>query len=212
MTHSAKTKLRRLPERSVDDMSEIYEILDEGFLCHVAYINEQRPVVIPTLYARDGDRILLHGSTSSGIVRAVRAGSPLSVAVTHVDGLVVARTGFHSSANYRSVVIHGVGRLLDGEEHAKALDIVVNTLYPGRLEDIRENHEIEIRQSASVELKLDEISAKMRTGPPKDDDEDLGTGVWAGVIPVSLMFGTPVPAPDLEDGVEIPDYLDGYQR
>ncbi|MCZ6519827.1 MAG: pyridoxamine 5'-phosphate oxidase family protein, partial [Actinobacteria bacterium] len=112
-----KTQIHRLPERGVTDHQQINEILDEGFVCHAAYIIEDRPVVIPTLYVRNGDLLLLHGSNSSGLVKAVRDGSPLSVGVTHIDGLVVARSGFHSSANYRSVVVHGQGRILTGEEH-----------------------------------------------------------------------------------------------
>ena len=134
---SEKTRIRRLPERGVSDRDQINAILDEGFVCHAAYLTEGRPVIIPTLYARDDDRLLLHGSNVSGLVRAVRAGSPLSVAVTHVDGLVVARSGFHSSANYRSVVVHGRGRLLDGGEQSAALDVLVESLLPGRVEDLR---------------------------------------------------------------------------
>src|SRR3990172_6271641 len=120
-----KTTIRRLPELAVHDREQIHAILDEGFVCHVAYLDDDRPVVIPTLYARDGDRVLLHGSHASGLMQAVKRGSPLSIAVTLVDGLVVARSGFESSANYRSVVIHGTGRLLEGDEHVTALDVIV---------------------------------------------------------------------------------------
>ncbi len=134
---SEKTRIRRLSERGSTDREVINTILDEGFVCHAAYVIDERPVVIPTLYARANDNLLLHGSVSSGLVRAVRTESPLSVAVTHVDGLVVARSGFHSSANYRSVVIHGQGLLLEGIEHREALDVIVEALIPGRLSDIR---------------------------------------------------------------------------
>lgn len=209
---SDKTRIRRLPERGVDDRMVIDAILDEGIVCHAAYVVDDRPVVIPTLYARDGDRLLLHGSTSSGLVKAVRRGSPLSVAVTLLDGIVIARSGFHSSANYRSVVIHGPGRLLDGEEKSRALDTIVEFLIPGRFTDIREPTEAERRQTAIIEMDLTEVSAKVRTGGPKDDPEDLGTGVWAGVVPMRTVAGDPVPAEDLEDGVEVPGYLDPYLR
>lgn len=209
---SDKTRIHRLPEREVDDRSVIDAILDEGFVCHAGYVTEGRPVVIPTLYARDSDRMLLHGSPSSGLARAVREGSPLSVAVTLVDGIVVARSGFHSSANYRSVVVHGAGRLLEGSERARALDIIVEALIPGRLADIREPTELEWRQTAVVELPLAEISAKVRRGGPKDDPADLGTPVWAGEVPLNLVAGTPRPAEDVGDGVPVPPYLDPYRR
>ena len=140
--------IRRLPEKAVDDRAVIDAILDEGYVCHVAYLVDDRPVVIPTLYVRDDDTCLLHGSTASGIAAAARRRSPLSVAVTLVDGLVVARSGFESSVNYRSVVIHGEGTVLSGDAHARALDLMVDGLIPGRLADIRPPTDIELRQTA----------------------------------------------------------------
>lgn len=206
------TQIGRLPERSVEDRGEVNKILDEGFVCHAAYVVDDRPVVIPTLYARDGDRLLIHGSKVSGLIRAVVVGSKLSVTITHVDGLVVARSGFHSSANYRSIVIHGIGRLLEGAEHGRALDVIVERLIPGRTADIRQPTKKELLQTAVFELLLENMSAKVRTGPPHDDDDDIGTGVWAGVIPLTMVAGEPVAAPDLESGVEAPDYLSPYTR
>jgi hypothetical protein len=207
-----KTRIRRLPELAVDDRDLIDDILDEGFVCHVAYLVDDRPVVIPTLYARDGERVLLHGSHASGLMLAVERGSNLSIAVTLVDGLVVARSGFESSANYRSVVVHGTGRLLEDDEHARALDVVVEALIPGRLADIRRPTTKELRKTAIIEVGLSEVSAKVHASPPEDAESDLGTGVWAGVIPMELAFGVPQPAPDLEAGIEIPDYLTAYRR
>lgn len=201
------TRIRRLPDRAVDDRGEIHSILDAGFVCHAAYVASDRPVVIPTLYARDGDRILLHGSSSSGLARAVRRGSALSIGVTHVDGIVVARSGFHSSANYRSVVIHGLGTLLSGEEHFDALNVIVDWLIPGRAGDIRRPTEAELRQTSVMAVNLDEVSAKVRTGGPKDDPADLESNTWAGVIPMWLATGEPLPADDLRDGISMPDYL-----
>lgn len=209
---SDKTRIRRLPERAVDDRATIDAILDEGFVCHVAYITEGRPVVIPTLYARDGDRILLHGSSSMGIARAVRGGSPLSVAVTHVDGLVVARSAFNSSANYRSVVVHGRGRLLEGAERAEALDSVIEKLLPGRIVDLRPSTEKEVRQTSVVEMGLSEVSAKVRSGGPNDDPDDLESDVWAGVVPFRMVAGEAIAAEDLDAGIETPDYLAPYRR
>ena len=207
-----KTQIRRLPERGTDDLETIRAILDEGFVCHAAYLTDGRPVVIPTLYARDGDRLLLHGSNSMGLARAVREGSPLSVAVTHIDGLVVARSAFHSSANYRSVVIHGHGRLLEPDEKVVAFDTIVETLIPGRLADLRASTESETRQTAIIELALDELSAKIRSGGPNDEPEDMELDVWAGVVPFRLVPSDPVPSHDLSAGIKTPEYLKLYQR
>jgi nitroimidazol reductase NimA-like FMN-containing flavoprotein (pyridoxamine 5'-phosphate oxidase superfamily) len=207
-----QTRIRRLPERAVSDLDTIYEILDEGFICHVAYLAEAHPVVIPTLYARAGNTIILHGSTSAGITRAVRRGSPLSIAVTLIDGVVVGRSGFNSSANYRSVVIHGHGRILRGQEHTDALDRVVESLIPGRIKEVRRPTEAEIQQTSTIEVSLDKVSAKVRTGPPKDDESDMDADVWAGVIPLSLASGEPLPDLHLRNGINLPDYLDPYRR
>lgn len=209
---SDKTTIRRLPELAVSDRERIEAILDEGFFCHVAYLVDDRPVVIPTLYAREGDRVLLHGSHASGLMMAVKRGSSLSVAVTHVDGVVVARSGFESSANYRSVVIHGQGTLLEGDEHEAALDVLVEALIPGRLADIRRPTTKELRKTAVIAVGLEEVSAKVHASPPEDAESDLGTGVWAGVVPLRMVAGAPEPGPDLEPGVEIPDYLTAYRR
>lgn len=207
-----KTRIRRLPERSVDDREVIEGILDEGFVCHAAYVIENRPVVIPTLYVRDEDRVLLHGSNSMGLARAVRAGSPLSVAVTLVDGLVLARSSFNSSANYRSVVIHGTGRLLEGDEKAAAFDVIVEKLVPGRLVELRPSTQTEMAQTSVVSLPLEEVSCKVRQGGAEDEGDDLLQPVWAGVVPTRLVFGEPVPEIDLADGIEVPDYLRPYRR
>jgi uncharacterized protein len=207
-----KTRVRRLPERAAFDRATIDAILDEGLVCHAAYLTGGRPVVIPTLYVRDGDRVLIHGSNSMGLARAVRAGSPLSVAVTHLDGLVVARSAFNSSANYRSVVIHGEGRILDGEEQAAAFDIIVERLIPGRLADLRPSTPTEMAQTTVIEIGLEEASAKVRTGGPEDDVADLDEEVWAGVVPMSIAIGEAIPAPDLAEGIHLPDYLRPYRR
>lgn len=209
---SDKTRIRRLPERAVVDRGVVSAILDEGFVCHAAYVTEGRPVVIPTLYVRDGDRVLLHGSNSMGLARAVRAGSPLSVAVTLVDGLVLARSAFNSSANYRSVVIHGEGTLLEGEEKAAAFDVIVEKLVPGRLAELRPSTPSEMAQTSVIALGLEEVSAKVRDGGPDDEAEDLSEPVWAGVVPARLVFDEPVPDIDLAEDIQVPDYLRPYRR
>jgi nitroimidazol reductase NimA-like FMN-containing flavoprotein (pyridoxamine 5'-phosphate oxidase superfamily) len=207
-----KTRIRRLPERAVTEQEAINRILDEGLVCHAGYITDGRPVVIPTLYVRDDERLLLHGSNSMGLARAVRRGSPLSVAITLLDGLVVARSAFNSSANYRSVVIHGYGALLEGDAKADALDVVVDKLIPGRLADLRSSTDSEIAQTAVIGLSLAETSAKVRTGPPDDDPEDLRASAWAGVIPVAAAYGEAIADPDLKPGIDLPDYLNPYRR
>lgn len=209
---SDKTRLNRLPERGVGDRDVIYSILDEGMICHLGYVVDDRPVVIPTLYVRDGDRLLIHGSNTAGMIKAVRRGSQICATVTHFDGLVVARSGFNSSANYRSVVVHGQGRLLSDVEQMRALDIIVERLIPGRTADVRASTESEIKQTSVFEVPLDEVSAKVRTGGPHDEPEDLGRGVWAGVIPLTAEFGEPIPSQDLEEGVPVPGYLNPYHR
>ena len=209
---SDKTRIRRLSERAVFEREQIRAILDEGFVCHAAYVTEGRPVVIPTLYVRDGDRVLIHGSNSMGLARAVRSGSPLSAAVTHVDGLVVARSAFNSSANYRSVVIHGVGRVLEQGEKKEAFDVIIDKLIPGRREELRQSTDSEMAQTSVIELALDEVSAKVRTGGPDDDPEDMETDIWAGVVPMELVSGEAIPAPDLGSGIDVPDYLKPYRR
>jgi uncharacterized protein len=206
------TRIRRIPEKAVSDQETIHQILDEGFICHVAYLDDNRPVVIPTLYARVHDTIILHGSTAAGMTRAVRRGSPLSIAVTLIDGLVVARSGFNSSANYRSVVIHGHGRILQGQEHIDALDRTVEALIPGRTKELRRPSEAEIRQTSTIEVPLDAVSAKVSSGPPEDDEDDMDAHVWAGVIPLHLATGDPIPDPHLPEGISLPDYLDPYRR
>lgn len=210
MTKAAE--IRRHPELGIDDRQQVDAILDEAFVCHVAYLLDERPVVIPTLYVRDRDSILLHGSPASGIVMAVRRASPLSVAVTLVDGVVVARSGFQSSINYRSVVIHGHGSILRDAEHERALDLLVEGLIPGRLADVRRPTRKELQKTSVVSLPIDVLSAKVSTGPPEDEAFDLGTGVWAGVVPMTVSFGEPVPSPDLEPGLHTPDYLTAFRR
>jgi nitroimidazol reductase NimA-like FMN-containing flavoprotein (pyridoxamine 5'-phosphate oxidase superfamily) len=207
-----RTRIGRLPERGVDDRAVLDAILDEGFICHVAYILEDYPVVIPTLYVRDGDRVLLHGSNSSGLTKAARRGSALCISVTHTDGIVVARSGFHSSANYRSAVIHGVGRILTGDEHWNALDIIIEGLIPGRMADLRPTTDAESKQTSVIELRLNEWSVKVRSGGPGDDPADLNSGAWAGVVPLSVVPGEPIASDDLATGIPVPDYLRPYAR
>lgn len=209
---SDKTRIRRLPERGSADRKTIDAVLDEGLVCHAAYVTDGRPVVIPVLYVRDGDRLLLHGSNSMGLARAVREGSPLCVTVTLLDGLVLARSAFNSSANYRSVIVHGMGRLLDRDEKHEAFEIIVDRLLPGRLAELRPSTESEAGQTSVIEISLDEVSAKVRDGDVDDDPEDLPQDIWAGIVPIDTVFGEPIPSADLRPGIETPDYLRPFRR
>jgi nitroimidazol reductase NimA-like FMN-containing flavoprotein (pyridoxamine 5'-phosphate oxidase superfamily) len=203
-----RTKLRRLPERGRFDRETVYSILDAAFVCHVGFVHEGRPVVIPTSFGRDGDRIYIHGSAASRMQRGAAKGIDLCVTVTLVDGLVLARSGFHSSINYRSVVIFGKATpVTDPAEKARALAIFSEHLLPGRWAEIREPSELELKGTSVLSIELNEVSAKVRTGPPKDDEEDYALPVWAGVVPIETRFGTPVPDEKLREGIGVPEYV-----
>jgi nitroimidazol reductase NimA-like FMN-containing flavoprotein (pyridoxamine 5'-phosphate oxidase superfamily) len=195
---TSRTQLKRLPKRGVYGREEIYAILDEGYLCHVGFVVDGQPYVIPTAYARRGDEILLHGSAASRMLRTLGGGVDVCVTVTLVDGFVLARSAFHHSMNYRSVVILGKARVVsEREEKEEALRCLTNHLVPERWEEVRQPTESELKQTAVLALRLEEVSAKGRTGPPKDDAEDLALAVWAGVVPLRTGAGTPVPDADL---------------
>lgn len=199
-----RTKVRRLPERGVYDRDTIYGIIDSGFLCHVAFNAEHGPVVLPTLYGRDGDTLYLHGSSGAHMLRSMRQGIPVSVAITNVDGVVVARSHFHNSINYRSVVVFGTAtEVTDVEEKMLGLKVVTNHILPGRWEEGRKPSTSEFTQTMVLKLPLDEASAKARTGGPKDDPEDMSAPVWAGVLPVGLRAGEPVPDEALDAGIQV---------
>ncbi len=206
-----RTEVRRLAERAIYDREVINAILDEAIVCHVGFVVEGSPVVIPTIHARVDDTLYFHGSPASRMLRSLKKGVAVSVAVTLLDGLVVARTPFHQSLNYRSVVVFGRARLVDDpDEKLAALQAVTDHVTPGRWEDSRPPTDTEVHGTLVLALPLDEASAKVRTGPPVDDEEDLALPHWAGVVPMSLVPGEPIPA----EGVDwsAPDYLTDYQR
>lgn len=210
---SDRTQVRRLPERGYYDRPTIAAILDEGLVCHVGFAVEGRPFVIPTAYARWGDRLLLHGSVASRLFRRLEEGVEVCVAVTLLDALVLARSSFHSSMNYRSVVVFGRARpIRDERRKRQALDVLVEHLAPGRLAEARGPSANELAATQVLELPLEEASAKIRTGPPHDAEEDLDLGIWAGVVPFALEPGPACPAPDLDPGIAIPAYVAGYRR
>lgn len=207
---SERATIRRHADRAVYERDAINAILDEGLIAHVGIIDGTgRPVVIPMAYGRSGDRLYLHGLPASRLMRALASGADVSVTVTLVDGLVLAKSTFSHSINYRSVVIFGTGRLVrDRQAKLEALEVITEHLVPGRSADARGPNERELRGTYVVEIALDEASAKVRTGPPKDDPEDADLPVWTGVIPLAVEAGGPVPANDLA----VPAYARRYRR
>lgn len=197
-----RTTVRRLPDRARYDRDTLHAILDEGLVCHVGFVDEGQPFVIPCSYARVDDRLVLHGSAASRMLRALAGGAPACVSVTLLDGLVLARSAFHHSVNYRSVVVVGrAAEITDPGEKRRALDAIVDHVAPGRAAEVRPPSELELRATRVVWLPLDEASAKVRTGPPKDDEPDLALDVWAGELPLRLEAKEPVPDPGLRPGV-----------
>jgi nitroimidazol reductase NimA-like FMN-containing flavoprotein (pyridoxamine 5'-phosphate oxidase superfamily) len=206
-----RTRLRRLPERGAHDRETIHAILDEGFICHVGFVVDGQPYVIPTGYARVGETLYLHGSSGSRL--GLRPGADVCVTVTLLDGLVLARSAFHHSMNYRSVTVLGRTRLVgDPDEKDVALRAFVEHVVPGRSRAVRGGDRRELAATAVLALPLAEASAKLRSGPPKDDDEDYGLPVWAGVLPLALTPGAPEADPLLDHALPVPAHVAGWRR
>jgi nitroimidazol reductase NimA-like FMN-containing flavoprotein (pyridoxamine 5'-phosphate oxidase superfamily) len=213
LPQTPRTTLKRLPKRGSHDRDTVNRILDEGFICHVGFIIEGQPVVIPTGYARVGEKLFIHGSQASRMLRALKGGSDVCVTVTLIDGLVLARSAFHHSMNYRSVVIFGNARLVDNpDEKLAALYALSEHMIPGRWQEVRGPNEAELQQTTVLELAIDEASAKIRTGPPLDDEEDYALNVWAGVLPMNSTTCPSIADPRLPANIEVPDYVTTYDR
>jgi nitroimidazol reductase NimA-like FMN-containing flavoprotein (pyridoxamine 5'-phosphate oxidase superfamily) len=192
----ARTRVRRIPDRGVYEPQAIHAILDDAMVCHVGVVDDGHPLVVPTLHARDGDRLLIHGSSASRTMRLLSAGEPATVTATNFDGLVLARSAFHHSVNYRSATVFGRATpITDDAAKLAALELFLERFTPGRWQEVREPTRKELKGTSIVALPLDEASAKVRTGPPVDDEEDYALDVWAGVIPYRLERGDPVPDP-----------------
>jgi len=208
-----RSRVRRLPERARRERAEVHAILDEGLVCHVGFASEQGPVVIPTLYARDGERLYLHGSPASRMLRSLARGIPVCITVTHVDGLVLARSAFHHSMNYRSAVVFGTAKEVnDLEEKRRALRRIVEHVVPGRTPDTRAPNEFEEKFTRVLAVEIEEASAKLRSGGPKDDEADLSLPHWAGVIPLQLVPGAPLADEGLPPDAQAPPYAQRYRR
>jgi nitroimidazol reductase NimA-like FMN-containing flavoprotein (pyridoxamine 5'-phosphate oxidase superfamily) len=207
-----RTTVRRLPKRGHYDRETIAAILDEGLVCHVGFVVDGQPYVIPTVYARVGERLCLHGSAVSRMLRTLAGGVPVCVTVTLLDGLVLARSVFNHSMNYRSVVVLGTATALEDDEKRNALEAIAEHVAPGRWKEARGPNETELKATLVLSLPLDEASAKVRTGPPVDEDEDYGLPYWAGVLPLALAAGSPVDDPRLPPGIARPPSVRGWRR
>ncbi len=210
---TTRTRVVREPDRAVYERESVYRILDEAFLCHIGFSVEGQPFVIPTSYGRKDANLYIHGSAASRMLRQMKEGVPVCVTVTLIDGLVLARSVFNHSMNYRSVVILGKATLVDDpEEKLAALRVLSEHILPGRWDDARQPNERELKATSVLRVAIDEFSAKVRTGPPIDDAEDYSFPAWAGVIPLEMKSGNPINDPKLDPGCEVPSYALNYSR
>lgn len=212
-TPTERTRVVREPQRGVYDRDVIYKILDEGLVCHAGFVADGQPFVIPTLYARVGDAIYFHGSAASRMLRGAAEEGQVCVTVTLTDGIVLARSAFNHSMNYRSVVALGKATLVEqAEEKLAALRAFTEKILPGRWEDARQPNEKELKATSILRLPLTEVSAKIRTGPPADDAEDYELPIWAGVIPLHVAAGAPIRDERCDAGIPVPQYAANYTR
>jgi uncharacterized protein len=212
-TPTERTQVKRLPDRGKYDAETVHKILDAGFVCHVGFVIGGQPFVIPTNYGRVGDTVYLHGSSASRMLKTLTGGIPVCVTVTLVDGLVLARSAFHHSVNYRSVVMLGKATLVEQrEEKMSALEAFTEHVMRGRWKDVRPPTDLELKATTVLSLPLDEVSAKVRTGAPKDDEADYALPIWAGVLPLPVIPAAPISDPKLNSGLEPPEYVRKYSR
>jgi hypothetical protein len=208
-----QTRVRRIPDRGHYDSATIYPIVDEALYCHVGFIDDGVPIVIPTIHARMGDELILHGARASRMLKHMASGDLICVTVTLLDGIVVARSAFNSSMNYRSVVLFGRGRLIENTaEKLAALEAMSEHLIRGRWVDARPSPQKELDATAVVKMTIESASAKIRTGPPHDEPEDYTLPIWAGVIPIQQHYLAPINDPDLTQTPPAPDYVTHYHR
>ena len=212
LTETRRTKLKRLPKRGNFERETIYSVLDQAFICHVGFAVDGQPYVIPTGFARIGDHLYIHGSAASRMLRNIAKGIEVCVTVTLIDGLVLARSAFHHSMNYRSVVILGKAELVtDMNEKNSALEAFTEHIIPGRWAEDRWPTELELKATSVLKLPIQEASAKIRTGDPKDDEEDYAMDVWAGVIPLAVSTGRPIADARLQSSVEPPEHVVNFK-
>lgn len=210
MKPTEKSKVKRAPKRGHYDEETIYKILDASQICHVAFVHKEFPVSIPTIFGRSENKLYLHGATTSRMMVDLEKGIDLSISVAHVDGLVLARSAFHHSMNYRSVVVFGKATLVSGEDKNKALKVISDHLLPGRWEEVREPSKNELKATTVLEIDINEASAKIRTGGPVDEKEDYQLDIWAGELPFRQMPQAPVVDEKLKSGLNIPPSVSEY--
>ena len=206
-TKTERNTVNRVPKRGHYDKKTVFEILDAGIICHVGFVIDNQPFVIPMAFGRQGDNIYLHGATTSRLQTGLAKGIPVCITVTHLDGIVLARSAFHSSMNYRSAVIFGNAQLVNDNEKSDVLNVVTNHIWEGRAKEVRPNKENELKGTSVLKVSIDQASAKIRVGPPIDDDEDYALPIWAGVIPINTSFGTPVSDSKLKPEIDLPESI-----
>ena len=212
-TATERTRVRRLPKRGAYDSETINSILDEAFVCHIGFVVDGQPYVIPTGFARIDNDLYIHGSSASRMLRSLAEGVQVCVTVTLVDGLVLARSAFHHSMNYRSVVILGKATLIEEpQEKDRAMEALTEHIVPGRWKDVRWPTELELKATSVLKVPIEEASAKIRTGGPVDDEEDYTIDIWAGVLPLNLVSGQPIEDERLTQEIELPKYIQDYKR
>lgn len=210
-TITEKNKLKRRPDRGHYDKDTVYDIIDEAKLCHIGFVQNGLPFVIPALHVRKGDELLIHGASVSRLLKHIEAGNEISVSIAILDALVVAKTAFNQSVNYRAVVLFGKGRLLDDEsEKLQALEYFTNGIIPGLWDEVRAPYANELKATSIVSIEIREASAKIRNTPPGDDDEDRDLPTWAGILPVKQVIETPVTADYTAEDVSVPKFILDY--
>lgn len=207
-----KNKIKRNPKRASYNKDIIYRIIDEALICHISFNQDNQPFIIPTIHVRDNDTIFLHGASSSRLIKHIENGNNMAIAFTLLDGIVLARSAFHHSMNYRSAIVFGKGRTCNENESSKVFELLTEKLIPGRWNDARRPTEKEIKATSITAVDIEDASAKIRSGGPIDEDEDYNLNVWAGVLPVKQIYESPLPDEKLRDGIAIPDYLNNFLK
>jgi len=210
MNNTDRSRIKRAPKRGHYDKDTIYKVLDASQICHIGFIHQNRPVVIPTIFGRSGDKLFIHGATVSRLIVELEKGIDISLSVAHVDGLVLARSAFHHSMNYRSVVLFGKARLVEEQKKNEALKVISDHLIPGRWEEVRAPNKKELKATKVLEIAIDEASAKIRTGGPIDDNEDYELDIWAGVIPFKTQILSAIDDEQLKTGIAVPKSVENY--
>lgn len=208
-----RNQVRRIAKRGKYDKATIYDILDQSFLCHISFVLDGQPFIIPTLYARVDDAIYIHGSHISRMLKHLQTGEKICLSVTHVDGIVLARSAFHHSMNYRSAVIFGTGKLVESDEEKNlALKAISDNILRERWEDVRQPNQKELNVTSVIKIEIEEASAKIREGMPIDDDADYALPIWAGILPIDKGFGQPIADEKLAEEIKLPTYLKLFNR